>query len=72
MVGDNIQQAVLTFDLTWRITLKPISCKHNTIKKPALEKMSDFFTARVAGYDEHMLTEVKGCKEGYIKELERS
>ena len=47
--------------------MKPISCKHNTIKKPALEKMSDFFTARVAGYDEHMMTEVKGCKEGYIK-----
>lgn len=32
-----------------------------------LEKMSDFFTARVKMYDEHMLSEVEGCKEGYIK-----
>lgn len=30
-----------------------------------LESMSDFFTARVEGYDEHMLSEVEGCKEGY-------
>lgn len=32
-----------------------------------MEKMSDFFTERVDGYDEHMLTNVIGCKEGYIK-----
>ncbi len=32
-----------------------------------LETMSDFFTARTDMYDEHMLTEVEGCKEGYIK-----
>ena len=32
-----------------------------------LETMSDFFTARTEMYDEHMLTEVEGCKEGYIK-----
>ncbi len=32
-----------------------------------LESMSDFFTARTEEYDEHMLTEVEGCKEGYIK-----
>ena len=32
-----------------------------------IESMSDFFTARTEGYDEHMLTEVEGCKEGYIK-----
>ena len=32
-----------------------------------LESMSSFFTARTEGYDEHMLTEVEGCKEGYIK-----
>ena len=31
-----------------------------------LESMTDFFAARVEGYDEHMLTEVEGCKEGYI------
>lgn len=32
-----------------------------------LEQMSDFFSARVEGYDEHMLTEVEGCREGYEK-----
>ena len=32
-----------------------------------LEKMSDFFAARTHMYDEHMLTEVGGCKEGYEK-----
>lgn len=32
--------------------------------------MDDFFTARVDGYDEHMLCEVEGCKEGYIKMAE--
>ncbi|MBQ8623899.1 MAG: class I SAM-dependent methyltransferase [Oscillospiraceae bacterium] len=30
-----------------------------------LETMAEFFTARVEGYDEHMLTNVEGCKEGY-------
>ena len=28
--------------------------------------MTRFFTERVEGYDEHMLTEVNGCKEGYL------
>lgn len=28
-----------------------------------IEQMSDFFTARVDGYDEHMLHSDKGCKE---------
>lgn len=32
--------------------------------------MSDFFTARVDGYDEHMINEVEGCKDGYIKMAE--
>lgn len=32
-----------------------------------LEQMSDFFTARVVGYDEHMINDVEGCKEGYKK-----
>lgn len=32
-----------------------------------IEQMSEFFTARVEGYDEHMLNEVIGCKEGYAK-----
>lgn len=41
-----------------------------SFKKPSLEKMSDFFTARVEGYDEHMLNNVGGCKEGYIKMAE--
>lgn len=35
-----------------------------------MEKMTDFFTARVNGYDEHMLREVEGCKEGYLKVAE--
>jgi tRNA (cmo5U34)-methyltransferase len=42
----------------------------NKEKKPALEKMSDFFTARVDGYDEHMINEVEGCREAYIKMAE--
>ena len=33
----------------------------------SLEKMDDFFAARVDGYDEHMLTEVVGCKEAYAE-----
>lgn len=35
-----------------------------------LEKMSDFFTTRVDGYDNHMINEVVGCKEGYLKMAE--
>ena len=34
---------------------------------PLLEEMSDFFAARVEGYDEHMLTNVEGCREGYLE-----
>ena len=30
-----------------------------------LEEMSAFFTARLNGYDEHMLSEVGGCRECY-------
>ena len=41
-----------------------------TIRKTSLAGMSDFFTARVDGYDEHMLNDVEGCKEGYIKMAE--
>ena len=33
----------------------------------SLERMDDFFTRRVEDYDVHMLSEVEGCKEGYIK-----
>lgn len=36
----------------------------------AIEQMSNFFTARVDGYDEHMIKNVEGCKEGYIKMAE--
>ena len=32
-----------------------------------MEKMDCFFSARVDEYDEHMLTNVIGCKEGYIE-----
>jgi tRNA (cmo5U34)-methyltransferase len=35
-----------------------------------LEPMSDFFAARVEGYDEHMLKNVDGCREGYEKMAE--
>lgn len=30
-----------------------------------LEEMSEFFNARLSEYDEHMLTCVEGCREGY-------
>lgn len=32
-----------------------------------LEPMAEFFAARVEMYDEHMLCDVEGCREGYIK-----
>jgi tRNA (cmo5U34)-methyltransferase len=35
-----------------------------------LEKMSDFFTTRIDEYDNHMINDVVGCKEGYIKMAE--
>ena len=35
-----------------------------------MEKMTDFFTARVEGYDSHMLEEVTGCREAYEKMAE--
>lgn len=35
--------------------------------KIKLETMNDFFTSRADGYDSHMLTNVEGCKEGYVK-----
>jgi tRNA (cmo5U34)-methyltransferase len=35
-----------------------------------IEKMSDFFTQRVDGYDNHMINNVVGCKEGYTKMAE--
>lgn len=41
--------------------------KHWTDNNSKIGKMSDFFTARVEGYDEHMLTSVVGCNEGYAK-----
>lgn len=35
-----------------------------------MEKMDEFFAVRVEGYDEHMLNEVGGCRECYIKMAE--
>ncbi len=35
-----------------------------------LEGMAEFFAARVDMYDEHMINEVEGCKEGYLKMAE--
>lgn len=35
--------------------------------KMIMEQMSDFFAARADGYDEHMINNVEGCKDGYIK-----
>ena len=32
---------------------------------PILEKMDDFFTVRLDGYDHQMLVNVEGCAEGY-------
>lgn len=32
-----------------------------------MERMDEFFTKRVNNYDQHMLTNVPGCKEGYIE-----
>ena len=32
-----------------------------------MEKMNEFFAARVDGYDEHMLSEVEGCREAYAE-----
>lgn len=32
-----------------------------------LEKMKEFFAARVEGYEEHMMTEVQGCKNAYAE-----
>ena len=37
---------------------------------PFLEPMADFFAARVSSYDEHMINNVEGCKEGYAKMAE--
>ena len=34
---------------------------------PILEPMADFFAARLSTYDEHMIKNVEGCKEGYEK-----
>ena len=42
----------------------------NPINQPMLEEMSTFFNKRVDSYDEHMLVEVGGCKEGYLKMAE--
>lgn len=35
-----------------------------------LEQMAEFFAARADMYDEHMINEVEGCKEGYLKMAE--
>ena len=35
-----------------------------------IEKMSDFFAARVDGYENHMLNNVEGVKKGYVKMAE--
>ena len=35
------------------------------IQLEKLEQMSVFFAARVDMYDEHMINDVEGCKEGY-------
>lgn len=43
--------------------------KNGEMKMP-IEQMSDFFTARVEGYDKHMINNVNGCKEGYAKMAE--
>ncbi len=49
------------------LLLMGINNDFGSVMKMAIEQMSDFFTARVDGYDEHMIKNVEGCKEGYIK-----
>lgn len=41
--------------------------EENPMEEKALpvEPMAAFFTARAEGYDQHMLEEVEGCREGY-------
>lgn len=39
--------------------------KPDSAADPMLEEMSVFFTARLEGYDPHMLANVEGCKEAY-------
>ena len=39
----------------------------DTIHDVRLESMSSFFASRADGYDDHMLNEVEGCREGYRK-----
>ncbi len=41
------------------------ACSLPLLDDPVLEDMSGFFTKRVDGYDEHMIANVEGCKEGY-------
>jgi SAM-dependent methyltransferase len=41
------------------------ACSYPVHDDPVLEDMSGFFTKRVDGYDEHMIANVEGCKEGY-------
>lgn len=36
----------------------------------SLEKMTDFFSARVDIYDDHMMNEIEGCQEGYLQMAE--
>jgi SAM-dependent methyltransferase/N-acetylglutamate synthase-like GNAT family acetyltransferase len=48
----------------------PVGGSAAAIRKPLLEKMTEFFAARVGGYDEHMLNDVAGCVEGYKKMAE--
>ena len=40
------------------------------MNKPILEEMSAFFNERVDAYEKHMLTNVAGCKDGYLKMAE--
>ena len=37
---------------------------------PTIEKMDEFFASRIDTYEEHMLKEVEGCREGYRKMAE--
>ena len=32
-----------------------------------LERMDDFFSKRIDGYENHMMCNVQGCKEGYVE-----
>lgn len=67
MKSDYSQSLSVSFALFMlsEIARETDGCTFPTLDDPILEDMSTFFTRRVDGYDEHMIANVEGCKEGY-------